>query len=382
MARISNILILVFSDLTSDARVLRQAKWVSTIARTSVLCYEGPTESFHLIRTGSFSRSLFQRFCSAALLLIGKNERAYTTLYHKKRLLSLLKGQDWDLIIANDIETLPLAVALKPNRIIFDAHEYAPRHFEDKFIWRLFFQRFNNYLCRTYIPKVDVMITIGERIAREYEKNFNKRPIVITNAPAYQELSPSPVQPDRIRLVHHGGANWSRQLELMMDVVALLDDRFTLDMILISPPNANQKTRSYMEFLKRRAKEIGRIQILPPVTPDEIVSKINEYDMGIFLIPPVNFNYANTLPNKFFDFIQARLGVAIGPTPEMADITVKYNIGVVSDDFSAKSLAAKLQGLTKSEIESFKSNTNNLSKLFNANENKRRFLGLFDTITN
>ncbi|MCU0420154.1 MAG: hypothetical protein MUC38_10935 [Cyclobacteriaceae bacterium] len=381
MERRSNTLILAFSDLTSDARVLRQINWVATITRVSVLCYNGPDKQFNIIPIGRFSRSFQQRVRSAILLLMGKNESAYQILYDKERLLKLTQGRTWDVVVANDIETLPLAISLRPARIIFDAHEYAPRHFEDKFWWRLFFQRFNHYLCQTYIPKVDAMATVGERIAEEYQKNFGKQPVVITNAPSYHGLHPSPVQPHRIRLVHHGGANWSRQLEIMMDVIALLDERFTLDMFLLSPPNANRKTKSYLEFLKRRAKEIGRIQILPPVAPNEIVAKINEYDMGIFLIPPVNFNYANTLPNKFFDFIQARLGVAIGPTPEMADITKKHQIGIVSDDFSAASLANKLRGLDKEQIENFKRNSDDLSGLLNAEENKKRFLGLFNENT-
>ena len=69
---------------------------------------------------------------------------------------------------------------------------------------------------------------------------------------------------------------------------------------------------------------------------------INKYDMGVFLLPPINFNYENTLPNKLFDFIQARLGIAIGPTPEMAEIVNHYKIGLVSEHFTAASLASRL----------------------------------------
>ena len=37
-----------------------------------------------------------------------------------------------------------------------------------------------------------------------------------------------------------------------------------------------------------------------------IVRTINQFDLGVYLLPPVNFNSAHALPNKFFEFIQAR----------------------------------------------------------------------------
>lgn len=377
-----HLCLLSFSDLKYDARVLRQIEWLSPLYSVSIVCRSSPPLSPSIYCIEKSKLGVLEKLLIGIQLILGKYEKAYTSLYTiPEAIRQKITDFNWDVVVANDIETLPLAATLRTKKIIFDAHEYAPRHFEDKFIWRLFFQQFNHYLCEKYIPKVDQMITVGQRIATEYEKKFGKRPLVVTNAPLYLNLAPSPVHHDRIRLIHHGGANWSRQLELMMDVVALLDDRFSLDMMLVSPPNANRKTRSYMEFLKLRAQKIGRIRILPPVAPHEIVPRINEYDLGIFLIPPVNFNYANTLPNKFFDFIQARLGVAIGPTPEMADITKKHQIGIVSDDFSAASLANRLRGLDQEQIENFKKNSNDLSRLLNAEENKKRFLGLFKEST-
>ena len=89
----------------------------------------------------------------------------------------------------------------------------------------------------------------------------------------------------------------------------------------------------------------------------------------MFLLPPINFNYENTLPNKLFDFIQARLGIAIGPTPEMAEIAHRFHVGVVSEDFTPESLAKKLNALTKTDIETFKKNAAIAAKELNAEIN-------------
>lgn len=85
--------------------------------------------------------------------------------------------------------------------------------------------------------------------------------------------------------------------------------------------------------------------ILEPVPMHRIVSFASTYDIGVFLLPPTNFNYRNALPNKLFEFIQARLAVAIGPSPQMAAVVREWNCGIVSDDFTPASLGENLQRL-------------------------------------
>ena len=46
--------------------------------------------------------------------------------------------------------------------------------------------------------------------------------------------------------------------------------------------------------------------------------------------PPINFNNKLALPNKLFDYVQARLGVLIGPSPEMVHYVEEYDLGEVA----------------------------------------------------
>jgi glycosyltransferase involved in cell wall biosynthesis len=228
----------------------------------------------------------------------------------------------------------------------------------------------NVFLCRTYIPQLAGMVTIGEGLANEYEKNFGIRPVVITNATAYHEIAPTPVAPGKIRLVYHGIANPSRRLELMIEMMRHLDDRFTLDLILMTSNFASGRTREYIASLHRSAQQDSRISVLPQLPSHEIVPFINRYDVGVFLLPPVNFNYANTLPNKLFEYIQARLAVAVGPTPEMAAIVRKYENGIVADDFSPADLAAKLKSLSVESLTRMKEQSGLAAKELAAEKNK------------
>src|SRR5262249_15869069 len=154
------------------------------------------------------------------------------------------------------------------------------------------------------------MSTVCQSIADEYRLNYGVAPIVITNAPPYHDLVPRPAADGRIRIVHHGVTISSRRIELMIEAMDFLNKRFELDLMLI--PNAT----SYVRDLERAAAARPRVRIVPPVPMTELPRHLNQYDIGLFLLPPTNFNYQYALPNKFFEFVQGRLAVAVGPSPE------------------------------------------------------------------
>ena len=373
------VLVLVFSNLRHDARVMRQVHWLRKNFAVTVVCFDAdPVPGVTVIKIRQTKLTPIRKAVLALTLLLRRYRTAYKLLHAYHHLPETLRDS-FDLVVANDIDTLPLAFELKGNAaVLFDAHEYAPRHFENNRVWRTFFQPFYVHLCRTYIPRTSAMLTVGQGLADEYHKHFGVRPVIITNAARYNDIAPSPVKPDAIRLVYHGIANPSRQLELLLEMMKHLDERFSLDMFLMVSDFASGRTRHYIETFKATAEANPRVSVRPPVSSDEVVATVNAFDIGVFLLPPVNFNYANTLPNKLFDFIQARLGVAIGPTPEMAAIVNSYDNGVVSDDFSPRHLAEKLNALTEEDIVRFKANSARAAADLNAEKNEV----LFDAVVN
>jgi len=378
------VLLIVFSNLKHDARMMRHVNFLKDEYLLSVLCLDAaPSEEYRIIRLPKHTLTLFLKAVAGMLLLLRVYPIAYRVLYPYLFLKEKFEKESFDLIIANDVETLPLAfkIANKKSKVLFDAHEYAPRHFENVFTWRLFFQRFNIYLCKKYIPKVNAMVTIGRKISEEYEKHFGVLPTIITNAPNQQSLTTTQTG-SKIQLVHHGIGTPSRKIEVMIETMRQLPDHFELNLILITPPSASENTKSYIQYLKSLAEFTNRIHFIPPVTSDKILPIINQYDIGIISIPPVNFNYENTLPNKFFDCIQARLALAIGPTPEMAAIVKEYNLGVISEDFSAEGLATVIKGLTPNQIQQFKKNTEKAAVEFSAEKNKEIFLNIINKVLN
>ena len=126
------------------------------------------------------------------------------------------------------------------------------------------------------------------------------------------------------------------------------------------------------EYKKELEQLIGtkkNVRLIPPVSTDEIVPFISQYDMGIYLLEPNNFNNKHALPNKFFEFIQGRLAIAIGPSPEMAKIVSDFDLGLVSKDFEAKNLADTVNSFTTDKIIYYKGKSDLAAKKLNSKAN-------------
>nr|WP_252865154.1 hypothetical protein [Mobiluncus mulieris] len=101
---------------------------------------------------------------------------------------------------------------------------------------------------------------------------------------------------------------------------------------------------------------IADVRVLPGVPYHELIPTLNRYDLGIHNLPPVNFNNHWALPNKFFDFVQARLGMVVGPSPEMVSRLDKYHLGRAATDFTAEALRVALEQTTREEVWQWKQN--------------------------
>ncbi len=134
----------------------------------------------------------------------------------------------------------------------------------------------------------------------------------------------------------------------MIDMMALLDERFSLDLMLI------EVEPCYIDELRQRAGSDPRIRFLPPVAMESICRTLNDYDVGVYLLRPDNFNHRHALPNKFFEFVQARLAVAIGPSPEMKALVDRFRCGLVARSFDVADLAESLRNLTSDELQRLK----------------------------
>jgi hypothetical protein len=362
--------------LRRDPRVYRQLIFLKDEANYDLIAaglQDSEIEGVEFYPIQAQRKSLLTRAGNAFNLKASNFEQYYWSSSLVQDALHKLKHQKLDLIIANDSDTLPLAVKLahlNQAKLIFDAHEYEPRHFDDRWLFRFFFQKYRDYLFRQYLPKVDAMTAVCQGIAQEYNKVYGVKCGVLTNAPFYQSLQPSPVDSQDIRMIHHGGVNQSRKTESMIHLMNLLDERFSLDFMLV--PNQP----AYINKLKQISSKNPRIKFREPVPMLDIAKTINEYDIGLFLLSPRAFNYQMALPNKLFEFMQARLAVAIWPSPEMTRVVHETQCGIVAEDFTIEAMAKKLNSLSTEDIQRFKQNSHQAASIYCAENNCQILLDL------
>jgi hypothetical protein len=137
----------------------------------------------------------------------------------------------------------------------------------------------------------------------------------------------------------------------------------------------------YLERLRSIAMQRPRVRFAPTVPMRELPVHLNRYDVGLYLLPPTNFNNQLALPNKFFDFVQARLAVAIGPSPEMARLVRQHGCGLVSEDFNPRSLAEQLNALDRTRIESYKQRSDAAAKVLCFEMNSAVLIDMIERLT-
>ena len=287
-----------------------------------------------------------------------------------------MQDRECDVSFCYDLLLLRFVVENKKQaKVIFDAREYYPRQMENNERWRRLFAGFNDYLCQTYLKQVDYMYSVSEGIAKEYEKNYGVKCDVITSAAKYHTPPHSLVCHEPIKLIHHGMASKERGIEKMIAMMEYLDSKFTLDLMLVKTAD-----EEYFKVLEMKVHQVKNTRIIPIVPFEEIIPFTSSYDIGLYILQPTNFNGYKALPNKFFEFIQARLAIAIGPSPEMAKLVQQYNLGIIAKDFIPKSMAEELNKLTKQDILKYKENSNKTAKILNAEKEGEKILKILEEV--
>lgn len=342
-----SLLIMSFSDIVSDARVLKQVALLKDQYRLTTCGYgqmpEGSVEHIPIPTSLVYWRK------NRVDLILRRYGKAYWGNEVIKHLTPLLAGRSFDIVLANDVDTVPLALSLKRRGgVHVDLHEYAPRMGYERWRWRFFVAGYMTWLVREHVTRAESATTVAPGIAKEYASVFGLSAGIVKNATPLHDLEPTGVHTP-LRLVHSGAAIRGRQLEVMIEAMRGVDPRdASFDFYL------TKNDECYLEELHEMVEEIPAVRILDPVPYRKLIDVLHQNDVGVHLLAPTNFNNQHALPNKLFDFVQARLGVIVGPSPEMAREVKRHRLGCVLPDFTAASLRRLIQGLSAEQVETWK----------------------------
>jgi glycosyltransferase involved in cell wall biosynthesis len=388
----STVCIVAMSPIGRDARVLRQIDYLLPIYNLVVIGLGDAPDKYNHSRDMSWLPislsvgntsldALCRRFFAALPRKLRQSfaESWYWSVPTRKEAYRRAVTQKPDAWLVNDWDALPIVVeAARVNggKVILDSHEYAPLEFEDNPRWLRVSAPAITSLLRKYLPHVDASITVVPAIADRLRTEFSLDPIVVLNAPRRENVRFKTTNPNDIRLIHHGVTTPSRRLETLIETIALCDARYSLHLMLV------HNDAAYERQIKHLASEIasGRVFFREPVAPASVVQTIAEYDIGLSVIEPSNYNYLVSLPNKFFDYIVAGLPVVVGPSPSMAEIVRNYRCGVVSESFRASDIAARLNLLTPSELETMRVASRSAAEHLNADVEMKKVVELFEAL--
>lgn len=353
----ARLLIMSFSVLTGDPRVLRQIEMFKGDYELVTVGYgsapDGVSEHVEVPAHLDSLRPSFRHLM--ALYAARRYQRAYFGSRRTRFVLDRVAPHAVDVIIANDVNAVPLALALQPRLGVHaDLHEYAPRQREDERWWRTLVGPFQGWMVRRYVTLADSVTTVSPGLAAQYAAEYGVSAEVVPNASPFRgDIEPSAVG-SPVRLVHMGSAVRGRGIAEMVGAVieaaAIAPGRLTLDLYL---KGGDASYHRELGELVAAHPDAG-VRICDPVPFAEIVPTLAGYDLGLIIYPPTNFNIVHALPNKLFEYVQARLGVIVGPGIDMREMVQEHGIGTAVEEATAERIRAALLALDPEQIAQWK----------------------------
>jgi glycosyltransferase involved in cell wall biosynthesis len=240
--------------------------------------------------------------------------------------------------------------------LIYDSHEFQSEIKIAKF-WRKhtyrFFEKVGSLLT-------DVFITVSDPIEKNYKHLFNfKNPNIIMNCPPLYEGEKNNYFREKFSLhqsdviyLYQGAFVKGRGIEIVLDTFESL--------------SGSQNHIVFMGFgpleklIKEKAELFSQIHIHEAVTSDELLKYTASADVGITLTDYSCKNHLFSMPNKFFEYIQASIPIICTNLVKVREIIDRHQIGIVVEEITATNLKSAIQMmgpkhlLLKSNIKSLK----------------------------
>jgi hypothetical protein len=333
-----------------------------------------PIAEISNIKLGKYQRDIIN-LCRTLLPLDSIKNKINEVLYDLHALKELLRKQQFDIIYVADLHMLPMIVTQKKQaKVVFDAREYYPLQYEDNFNFRLLEKQECIRILRQTLFFCDKVLTVSPGLADAYQKNFGIIPELVFSLPNYQQELISNTTDETIKILYHGMANRNRKIENYVNLLEFLTIDAELHLYLVGDT-------AYINELENCARGKSKVFFHKPVAFKDIINTVNQYDIGICYYEPTSFNLRHCLPNKFFEYIQARLVLAIGPSPDMAEIVGKYKCGIISKDFTIQALAHELNLMTRTKINFLKGNSDIAAREFCFEREENKFSCIIRNLT-
>jgi hypothetical protein len=376
------------SNLRRDPRILRQVTWLKEYGFSEIVtvgCGKGIDGVKRHYKISVF-RPLRRYF---GYLIRNPKTRFYYFFGKQLAIVPPSEISRADLLVVNEVEYIPwlhqLSHEIDYPPTYLDLHEDhvndAHRSFLEMLAFKSFWHWQNSHLP-LFVTQLKakgnriIITTVEEEIGKLYSSLLNTNVEIILNSPAWNSLRPTPVDPKHIKLVHHGFGTKGRGIETILYSLSNLDKRFTLELILFMTPLYRIKLMTLRYFLGLRA----RVQISHAVPLDQLFSRLNQYDVAVIILSQKVPGHLNSLPNKFFESLHAKLAIVSGPNPTMSKLISEGGFGVVAPDWSSVELTRVLESLTDKQIASMKEKSVDAARVFSSSRSQAVFMNILERL--
>ena len=377
------LLIVSFSRVARDPRVMRQVRLFSKHGFSVTTLGHGSRPSGvhnHVELPAAIDAGLAKKAAVAVRMYTRRRAGRYAVWPEVQRIRAWKDATNprFDVVLGNDLLALPVALGFGVP-VHADLHEYSL----DQGVgwqWRLKMLPLLRWAAG-FLGRASSVSTVAPGIAERYAREFGVDPFVVTNSPSYFPGLEVLGVGRPIRLTYMGAASRLRSLEMSVKAVIaanLVDPgSVILDCYLVAGDEA------YIEQLSRLAGDVSvtGVRVLPPVEFDRIVPTLRSYDVSLMFYPPTNTNVRHSLPNKFFEAVQARVGVLIGPSPEMVPYVEEFGFGGIVPGWSQEALDRAVAGLSVGEVLGWKMAAGRAAEVLGAEQQDQKWLDAINALT-
>lgn len=325
--------------------------------------------------------------------LIRPFAQPFTTLDFTLRAYRLLKDRFADAYQAHDSQALLVAYYLARRhqaRFIYDAVEIVTeRSAEPRGTVTTLFGKWAGRVLEGFLARrSNLIITPTPVIADVLRDRYKVSPELIMNCTWYRrkdQLRPPngldlrsmlPRSPNRI-LFYSGAISAANGIDYLIRCVRYLPR--DVGLVLMGPMQRLYKGRCHQNIQAKGVQD--RVFILDPVPPHQVPCYAATADVGIVAYQAGSLNNYATLPNKFFEYIMARLPIVAANFPALRAIITEENIGRLYEPSNVEDMArAVLEILEADTYEQLKINLEHTALKYTWEGQAEKFVQLYESL--
>lgn len=294
--------------------------------------------------------------------------------------------EELEVIVANDLITLPAGVLLKKKhsnvKLVYDSHEYELHRMppltkiNKLFVWAV------EGFCIRYC---DDIITCSSYIADEMQQIYGTYPIsCIYNSPNLDKL---PIGKNRLRddlklesdsiiLLHVGKLTYGRGIEIIARYLTHLPN-----VHLVNLGGWDNTFKANIDSIIDDLNIKSQFHFLEPVPPNNVVDYIKGADIGLISIEGLTKSYEYSMPNKLFEISFARIPIIVNKSLKCASLVKEYNFGIDFDIYSFDSFKLTIESILKNKASFYdKKYFNDFSEIYSWKTQEKKLIDIINTL--